>query len=39
VQDTFDLLAPAEARNATNFMIVRFGENHVKSSPVGHGAD
>ncbi len=37
VQDSFEILAPASVRDSTNFMIVRFGENNVRSLPVGRG--
>lgn len=38
-QDNFELLAPATPRASTNFLIVRFGINNVRSLPVGRGGD
>jgi hypothetical protein len=37
-QDLFDLLSPAVPSNGTNFMVIRYGANHVKSRPVASGA-
>jgi hypothetical protein len=37
-QDLFDLLAPAVPDTATNFMIIRYGANHVQARPVAAGA-
>jgi hypothetical protein len=36
-QGLFDILAPAVERTAVTYLIVRFGENNVRSQPVGAG--
>ena len=38
-QTYFEILAPATPVTQANLMIVRFGENNVKSRPVGTGTD